>query len=73
MKNFILFDVVAITADLPKENLGAGQVDAIVEVYQDGEAFEVEFVDRSGRICGLLTLPAEQPMLLHCEPAKIAA
>jgi hypothetical protein len=73
MNNFKLFDVVALTADLPEENLFSGQVGAIVEVYNDGEAFEVEFVDKDGHTYGLLTLRPEQLMLLHYEPVKIAA
>lgn len=73
MKNFKLFDVVALTTDLPEENLWSGQVGAIVEVYNDGEAFEVEFVDKDGHTYGLLTLSPEQMMLLHYEPVKIAA
>ena len=56
MKTLKLFDVVALTTDLPEENLEQGQVGTIVEVYNKGEAFEVEFVDRDGRTYGLLTL-----------------
>ena len=73
MKNFKLFDVVALRTDLPEENLFNGQVGTIVEVYNNGEAFEVEFVDRNGHTYGLLTLRPEQLMLLHYEPVKIAA
>ncbi|MGC2238322.1 MAG: DUF4926 domain-containing protein [Pyrinomonadaceae bacterium] len=73
MKNFELFDVVALTTDLPEENLWSGQVGTIVEVYNNGEAFEVEFVDKEGHTYGLLTLRAEQLMILHYEPVKIAA
>ncbi len=73
MKKFNLFDVVALTTDLPEENLEQGQVGAIVEVYNDGEAFEVEFVDKNGCTYGLLTLRPEQIMLLHYEPVKAAA
>lgn len=73
MKNFKLYDVVALTIDLPEENLSQGQVGAIVEVYNDGEAFEVDFVDAAGRTYGLLTLRPEQIMLLHYEPVKVAA
>ncbi len=73
MKNFKLFDVVALTMDLPEENLWGGQVGTIVEIYKDGEAFEVEFVDKNGETYGLLTLFSEQIMQLHYEPVKIAA
>lgn len=73
MNNYKLFDVVALTVDLPEENLSKGQVGTIVEVYKDGEAFEVEFVNVKGKTYGLLTLYPEQLMLLHYEPVKIAA
>lgn len=73
MRNFKLFDVVALTADLPEEKLASGQVGTIVEIYNDGEAFEVEFVNVKGETYGLLTLYPEQLMLLHYEPVKVAA
>ena len=73
MKNLKLFDVIALTENLPEENLLSGQVGTIVEVYNDGEAFEVEFVNVKGETYGLLTLYPEQLMLLHYEPAQIAA
>ena len=73
MNKFKLFDVVALTTDLPEENLFSGQVGTIVEIYNDGEAFEVEFVDKNGHTYGLLTLRPNQLMILHYEPVKIAA
>ncbi len=74
MKTFELFDVIALTVDLPEENLWCGQVGAIVEVYENGKAFEVEFVDTKGVTYNLLTLRPDQMMLLHYQSAeKIAA
>ena len=74
MKNFKLFDVVALADDLPEENLRRGQVGTIVEILADGKAFEVEFADRYGRTYESLGLTPEQIILLHYEPAeKIAA
>lgn len=73
MRNLKLFDVVALTRDLSEENLLSGQVGTIVEVYNEGEAFEVEFVTTKGETYGLLTLRPEQLMLLHYEPAEVAA
>jgi hypothetical protein len=74
MRKIKLFDTVALLEDLPEENLWRGQVGAVVEVYKDGEAFEVEFVDTSGQTYGLLALRAEQIMLLRHESIeKIAA
>ena len=73
-----LLDVVALTVDLPNENLWRGQVGTVVELLADGEAFEVEFSDspaerlrhRTGRTYESLGLLPEQIMLLHFEPAS---
>ena len=74
MKNFKLFDVVALANDLPEENLWRGQVGTIVEILSGGKAFEVEFADRNGRTYESLGLTPEQIILLRYEPAeKIAA
>lgn len=73
MKNFELFDVIALTVDLPEHNLWRGQVGTIVEILADGKAFEVEFSDRHGRTFESIGLEPVQMMLLHYEPVKIAA
>jgi hypothetical protein len=73
MRKLKQYDVVALTVDLPEENLWSGQVGTIVEVYNDGEAFEVDFVDREGHTYGLLSLRPKQLMLLHYEPVEVAA
>ncbi|MGI8545455.1 MAG: DUF4926 domain-containing protein [Aridibacter sp.] len=73
MKNFKLFDVIALISDLPEENLLKGQVGTIVEVYNEGEAFEVEFVNVKGETYGLLTLSPKQLVLLHYEPTQVTA
>ncbi|CAN5616396.1 DUF4926 domain-containing protein [soil metagenome] len=74
MKEIKLFDTVALLEDLPEENLWRGQVGAVVEVYNDGEAFEVEFVDTNGKTYGMLALRPEQIMILRHESIeKIAA
>lgn len=70
MKNYKLFDIVALVTNLPKENLWAGQVGAIVEIYENGKAFEVEFVDKQGKTYGLLTLRPEQIMHLYFQPLR---
>lgn len=73
MEDFKLFDVVALTVDLPEHNLRRGQVGTIVEILANGKAFEVEFSDRNGRTFESIGLIPEQIMLLHYEPVKIAA
>lgn len=73
MSEFKLFDIVALKEDLPEEKLYEGQVGTIVEVYNGGEGFEVEFIDREGRTYGLITLSPEQLLALHYEPVFLAA
>ena len=63
-----LFDVVALTADLPNYKLWRGQVGTIVEILADGVAFEVEFCDREGRTYESVGLRPDQIMVLHYEP-----
>lgn len=60
-----LLDTVALTVDLPAMGLSAGEVGAVVEVLDDGAAFEVEFCDNSGTTYGLHTLNAGQLIALH--------
>jgi hypothetical protein len=67
-EKFHLLDVVTLTEDLPDENLWRGQVGTIVEILADGQAFEVEFSDREGRVYESLGLSPEQMMLLRFEP-----
>lgn len=64
-----LLDVVALTGDLPQENLWRGQVGTVVEILGEGTAFEVEFSDRDGRTYESLGLRSDQIMVLHFEPA----
>lgn len=62
--DFPRYAVVALLEDLPAHGLLRGHVGTVVEVWQAG-VFEVEFVDSTGRTFGLVTLRAEQLMLLH--------
>ena len=36
---------VALTGDLPSAGLKAGDVGVVVHIYEDGEAYEVEFIE----------------------------
>ena len=64
-------DTVVLTRSLPDHGLQAGDVGAIVHVYDDGEAFEVEFVDGSGSTLALVTVeppdirPVADTEILH--------
>jgi hypothetical protein len=66
--NPTLFDVVALTVDLPQHNLWRGQVGTVVDIFADGDAFEVEFSDKDGRSYESLGLCADQILVLRYEP-----
>ena len=51
-------DCVVLTADLPEENLQAGDVGTVVHLYKDGAAYEVEFVTLGGRTIAVATVEA---------------
>ncbi len=73
MENRIkLFDVVAVTVDLPEHDLWRGQVGTVVEILKNGAAFEVEFSDRDGRTYQSLSLRPDQIMVLHYAPESTA-
>ena len=48
--------VVALTRDLPEHGLRAGDVGAVVRVYAEGKAYEVEFVTGAGQTLAVETL-----------------
>lgn len=73
MDDFKLFDVVALTTDLPDYDLKRGQVGTIVEVLANGKAFEVEFSDKSGRTIETIGVEPNQMMRLIYSPGSIAA
>ena len=47
---------VALTRDLPGHGLRAGDVGAVVHVYPEGQAYEVEFVTGAGQTLAVETL-----------------
>jgi len=51
-------DTVVLARSLPRHGLEAGDVGAIVHVYDAGKAFEVEFVAGSGSTLAVVTLDA---------------
>ena len=50
-----LLDTVVLSRDLPQHGLRAGDLGAVVEVYEP-DGLEVEFVTASGKTQALLTL-----------------
>ena len=53
-------DCVVLTADLPEENLVAGDVGTVVHIHSGGVAYEVEFVTLTGKAIAVATMPAAQ-------------
>jgi hypothetical protein len=51
-------DCVVLTRDLPDKKLKAGDVGTVVMVFNDGEAFDVEFLTLDGDTFALETLLA---------------
>ena len=49
-------DTVVLTHDIKDYGLKEGDMGAIVQVYKEGQAFEVEFVTAAGKTIALLTL-----------------
>lgn len=67
-----LLDTVALVEDLPDHHLIRGQVGAIVEIYKNGEAFEVEFVSKDGQTYAMLPLLPEQFLVLRYQAQEAA-
>lgn len=53
-------DRVVLKTSMPAEGLEEGDVGTVVHVYQDGEAFEIEFVGLDGHTAAVATLEAQQ-------------
>ena len=51
--------LVVLTCDIPDSGLYAGDVGAIVHVYGQRAAYEVEFVDGDGTTIALITIKSE--------------
>lgn len=66
-----LFDVVALTEDLPDRGLRRGQVGTAVEQLAAG-VFEVEFCDNQGRTYAMAPLRADQMIVLHYQRAQVS-
>ena len=67
-----LLDVVALLEERPNDGLASGQVGTVVELHSPA-AFDVEFLDSTGRTIGLVTLQRPEVLLLRHEPATTAA
>jgi len=62
-------DTVVLTVALPENGLLAGDVGAVVHVYTEREAYEVEFVAGDGSTLAVLTLHAD--MIRRVAPSEV--
>ena len=53
-------DLVVLTTAIPEERLEAGDVGTVVHAYQDGQAFEVEFMTLDGTTAAVVTVESSQ-------------
>lgn len=55
-----LFEEAVLLVDLPDQNLEKGDVGVVVEIHQNHEGYEVEFMTKEGRTIAVETLMANQ-------------
>lgn len=53
-------DRIVLNTAVPSEGLEAGDVGTVIHVYNDGQAYEVEFVTLDGHTAAVATLEAAQ-------------
>jgi Domain of unknown function (DUF4926) len=53
-------DRVVLNTPVPSERLEAGDVGTVIHIYEDGRAYEVEFVTLDGHTAAVATLEASQ-------------
>ena len=67
-------DTVVLNHDIKDNGLKKGDMGAVVQVYEDGKAYEVEFVIAAGQTIALLTLTSAdirqmaKNEMLHARP-----
>ena len=58
MHKFTELETIVLTRGIKKHGLKEGDIGAVVNVYDNGNAAEVEFVTATGRTVALVTLKA---------------
>jgi hypothetical protein len=59
------FEMVVLTREIPEHNLVVGDVGTVVHCYEDGLAYEAEFMTVEGKTVALLTLTNNDIRLTH--------
>jgi hypothetical protein len=58
-------DTIVLSHDVEAYGLKQGDIGAVVHVYKDGSAYEVEFVAGEGETVAVLTLVAQDIRLMN--------
>jgi hypothetical protein len=53
-------DRIVLSAPLPQHGLEAGDVGTVIHLYEDGRAYEVEFVALDGHTAAVVTVESSQ-------------
>jgi putative heme iron utilization protein len=75
---FTELDTVVLSHDIKEHNLTGGDVGAVVHVYENNKAYEVEFVTGEGKTIAVITLtrddirPMERQEILHVRSYAMA-
>ncbi len=60
-------DTVVLSRDIPDHGLTRGDIGAVVNCYNIGEAFEVEFITGQGETVAVVTLNVEHVRMMQDE------
>jgi hypothetical protein len=58
-------DTVVLSRDIPEHGLKQGDIGAVVHIYREREAFEVEFITGQGDTVALVTLETRYIRLMQ--------
>jgi hypothetical protein len=75
-----LHDIIALSENIKTTQfmtekeiiLPRGQMGTVVEEYNNGEAFEVEFCDHNGQTYALVSLESEKLILLYPDTSNLS-
>jgi hypothetical protein len=75
-----LHDIIALAENIKTTQfmtkkeiiLPRGQMGTVVEEYNNGEAFEVEFCDNNGQTYALVSLESEKLILLYPDTSNLS-
>jgi hypothetical protein len=80
MNSIKLHDIIALSQNIKTTQfmtekeiiLPRGQMGTVVEEYNNGEAFEVEFCDDHGQTYALVSLKSEKLILLYPDTSNLS-